>query len=235
MKPSKSNAGGLDVPEPPILQTRSLREQVHDYLRAEMRAGQLQPGSFLDLNALAQPLGVSRTPLRDALLQLEAVGYVEILPRRGFRVKPLTLDDIRHYYQVIGFLESMALSITAPKLGKKDLQGLRTAHEGMLKALKRKDLDTYLAQNVAIHRVFLDGCANPQIEALLRTPKDRLNDLPLRHIFHNEWEQKSVEEHFELLRLLEAGEIEAAAAYLRDVHWSFEVQEPFIRDYYILD
>ena len=56
--------------QPPTLQTRPLREQVYDYLRTEMNQGDLQPGAFLDLNAIAERLGISRTPLREALLQL---------------------------------------------------------------------------------------------------------------------------------------------------------------------
>ena len=83
--PAKAKPGS----EMPILQTRSLREQVYEFLRAEMNRGGLEIGTFLDLGALAEHLGISRTPLRDALLQLEVEGFVEILPRRGFRLKPL--------------------------------------------------------------------------------------------------------------------------------------------------
>ena len=86
--------------------TRSLREEVYDYLRNEMNRGDLQPGSFLDLNDLAKRIGVSRTPLREALLHLEIQGFVTVLPRKGFRLNPLSLDDIRNYFEIIGALES---------------------------------------------------------------------------------------------------------------------------------
>ena len=82
---------------PPVLPTRSLREQVYDFLRAEMASGGLQPGAYLDLNELADRLGVSRTPLREALLNLESQGFVTVLPRRGFQLNELSLDDIRHW------------------------------------------------------------------------------------------------------------------------------------------
>src|SRR3989338_542914 len=97
------------APPHPELVPRSLREQVYDFLRAEMASGGLQPGAFLDLNELAQRLGVSRTPLREALLNLENQGFVTVLPRRGFRLNELTLDDIPPFYEIIGALEAAVL------------------------------------------------------------------------------------------------------------------------------
>ncbi|MGB5881972.1 MAG: GntR family transcriptional regulator, partial [Thermoanaerobaculia bacterium] len=68
-----NQASGLE-----ILNLKSLREQVYDYLREAMNRGDLAPGATLDLNAISRRLGVSRTPLRDALLQLETEGFVTI-------------------------------------------------------------------------------------------------------------------------------------------------------------
>ena len=75
----------------PII-VKSLREQVYECLLAQLKAGALDTGSFLDLNRLAAELGVSRTPLRDALIQLEAEEFVTIAPRRGVAVR--TLDAV---------------------------------------------------------------------------------------------------------------------------------------------
>ncbi|HJV48045.1 MAG TPA: GntR family transcriptional regulator [Geothrix sp.] len=221
--------------ETPLLQTRSLREQVYEFLRTEMNTGGLRPGSFLDLNALAERLGVSRTPLRDALLQLEVGGLVEILPRRGFRVKALTMDEIRNIYQIVGALESAAVATTGPKLGKQDLAKMKTANKAMLQAIKAEDYELYYSCNTAFHQVFIDGCANPQMVSLLQSLKHRLYDWPMRKVFLKAWEERSVKEHTHLVSLLEAGQFEEAAAYHRDVHWSFEAQESFIRVYYLSD
>ena len=65
------------------INSRSLRGQVYDYLRDAINRGSLEPGAFIDQNALSAAMGISRTPLRDALIQLEAEGFVSILPRRG--------------------------------------------------------------------------------------------------------------------------------------------------------
>jgi DNA-binding GntR family transcriptional regulator len=219
----------------PLLQTRSLREQVYDYLRGEMNSGGLQPGSFLDLNALALHLGISRTPLRDALLQLEVEGFVEILPRRGFRLKPLSLDEIRNIYQIVGALESAALAAAGPRIGKAGLATMKAANKAMRQAIRAEDYEAFFIHNLAFHGVFLEASENPRMVALVQSLKQRLYDWPRRKVFLKSWEERSIQEHVHLLELLEAGRYEEAAAYHRDVHWSFEVQESFVRIYYLTD
>ena len=99
-----------------ILVIKSLKELVYEYLRDQMRSGDLLPGAMIDMNETAERLGVSKTPLRDALIQLDMEGFVSILPRRGIVVNPLTLKDIRQYYEIIGALESTALLLDIPFL-----------------------------------------------------------------------------------------------------------------------
>ena len=104
------------------LQLQSLREQVYEYLRDAINRGDLHPGSFLDQRRLSESLGISKTPLRDALIQLETEGFVSILPRRGVVVNELTLDDIRHIYEIVGALEGVALVSVADRLGDAELE-----------------------------------------------------------------------------------------------------------------
>jgi DNA-binding GntR family transcriptional regulator len=220
------------MPPAPILQTRSLREQVYDYLRTEMARGGLKPGTFLDLNDLAATLGVSRTPLREALLHLEAQGFVTVLPRRGFRLNDLTLDDVRHFYDIIGALEAAALRAVGPSLGPADFARMRDLDGVMAAAVAARDFDRYYDANLAFHDVYLRRSDNARLVAQVHLLKQRLYDWPRREAMLQAWEQHSVVEHEDLLRLLEAGRIAEAAAHVQDVHWSFAVQEPFIRAYY---
>jgi DNA-binding GntR family transcriptional regulator len=209
-----------------------LREQVYDHLRRLMTRGAIQPGAFLNQDELASRLGVSRTPLRDALLQLEAEGFVAILPRRGVRVQALTVEDVRHMYEVVGALEGAAVLSAFPLLGEAELATLKRLNAEMKSALLADDFDLYYDRNLAFHDVFLDRCGNEQIVQIVRRLKQRLYDWPRRRGFVKEWELASLEEHAVFVRLVAEGDATAAADHLRDVHWSFAVQEPFIRRYY---
>jgi DNA-binding GntR family transcriptional regulator len=211
---------------------KSLREQVYDHLRLLMNRGEIRPGSFLDLDALAEGLGVSRTPLRDALLQLEAEGFVTILPRRGVQVKELTRDDIRHLYEVIGALEGAAVLAAFPSLGGSEVALLRRLNREMKRAIEAGDFDRYYDRNLAFHDVFLDRCGNERLVRIVRALKQRLYDWPRRRGFVKEWEKASVREHAAFARLVERGDARGAADYVRDVHWSFEVQRRFVERYY---
>jgi DNA-binding GntR family transcriptional regulator len=212
--------------------SKPLREQVYELLKAELNRGVLKPGGYLDLNELAARLGTSRTPLREALLQLAAEGFVTILPRRGVLVNGLTLEEIRHIYEIVGALEGAALLAAAPKLVKKDLAGMKALSREMKGALRADDFALYYEKNLAFHEVFLGLCDNVRLVNTVRLLKERLYDFPRREGFVKSWEEASVREHEALVRHLARRDARAAADYLRDVHWSFAVQAKFIKQYY---
>lgn len=218
-----------------ILQLRSLREQVYDYLREAINRGELDPGVFLDLNQIGDSLGISRTPLRDALIQLELEGFVTILPRRGVVVNELGLDDIRHIYEMIGALEGAAVISVGADLADAEIDRLQLLNAEMVAAVGAGDFDTYYDRNLAFHRVFLDLSDNTSLVRTVEILKHRLYDFPRRETFVAEWESASTGEHAAFISLLVQRDSRGAADYLRDVHWSFEVQKRFILQYYFPD
>jgi DNA-binding GntR family transcriptional regulator len=215
-----------------ILQLRSLREQVYEYLREAINRGELDAGSFLDQKRLSESLGISKTPLRDALIQLETEGFVSILPRRGVVVNELGLEDIRHIYEIVGALEGVAVVSVRDRLGANEQLQMRQLNQQMIEAVEGGDFDSYYSRNLAFHNVFLDLSENASLVRTVENLKHRLYDFPRRERFVAEWEMVSTREHAEFLDLIDRGSCREAADYLRDVHWSFEVQEPFILRYY---
>jgi len=216
----------------PVLNVKSLKEQVYEYLREQMRRGGILPGSAIDMEETSKKLGVSKTPLRDALLQLETEGFVIILPRRMVVVKALTEKDIRDSYEIIGALESTALLKAFDRMKTSDVDGMEALNDGMMKAIAGDDFDAYYDKNLAFHNVFLNLCGNDSLVKIVNNLKKRLYDFPRVKGFVKEWEEASVGEHQALIDLLRAGRSQEAANHIRDVHWSFEVQERFVRRYY---
>ncbi|MEW6074363.1 MAG: GntR family transcriptional regulator [Planctomycetota bacterium] len=221
----------MPPPSPPIV-ALPLREQVYEHLKRRLQAGTLAPGALLDQNALAAEMGISRTPLRDALLVLAAEGFVEILPRRGVRVAALTLDRIRDLYEIVGALEAAALRGAGGRIETAEIDRLDELNAARRAALVAGDFDTFYARNVEFHATWLALSPNEELTRAVRILRQRLYDFPRHRELVKEWEVASTGEHAEIIRLLRAGEVGAAADFLRDVHWSFAVQEPFIRRYY---
>ena len=215
-----------------ILNLKSLKEQVYEYLSGQLEKGEIRPETTLNLDETSQKLGVSRTPLRDALLQLEMEGFVSILPRRGVIVNHLTLQDIRSYYEIIGALESTALLAAFEKMSRSQIKRMYDLNSEMEKAIEQDDFNQYYQKNLKFHNIFLDLCGNPNLVKIVNTLKRRLYDFPRQEGFVKQWEQASIREHKEFVRLIEDGKKEETANYIRDVHWSFEVQEKFLKRYY---
>ncbi len=221
----------MAVPVPFV--AKSLREQVYDYLREAMARGELTPGAPIDLNRTAAQLGVSRTPLRDALIQLQAEGFVTILPRRGCVVRVVTLEEVRDLYQIIGALEACVLREELHRITPSDVAGMRQLNRSMREALEGDDFDGCYAANLELHDCYLSLSVNSILKQTVRRLKQRLYDFPRRAAWVKEWELASSGEHEQLIDRIAAGDAEGAAVQIRNVHWSFEVQEPFIRRYYL--
>lgn len=214
------------------LMLKSLKEQVYDYLRQQFQRHRLQPGEVINMEATARKLGVSKTPLRDALIQLEMEGFVTISPRRGIFVNSLPLEEIREFYQVIGSLESSALQAAFPRLGPPGIKKMDGLNRQMQKAIDRDDFDLFYQRNLQFHDAFIDLCGNKTLVRIVGNLKKRLYDFPRQRQWIKEWEQFSIREHQEIIDFLAAGDVQSAALFLRDAHWSFAVQEKFIRKYY---
>jgi DNA-binding GntR family transcriptional regulator len=215
-----------------ILNLASLKDQVYEYIRLQMKVGKLQPGDSIDMNAFSRKLGVSKTPLRDALIRLEMEGFVRILPRRGVVVNELSIQDIKNYYQILGALESTAVIAAAPHLTESEVEKMEKLNESMRRALKRDDFNAYYENNLRFHDIFLTLSGNRQLRDTADVLKKRLYDFPRRAGYVREWEEHSIQEHRELIGLIAERRFMEAANFIRDVHWSFEVQQKFVEKYY---
>lgn len=211
---------------------KSLKEQVYEYLQDQINRHNLKAGSTIDMEATSKKLGISKTPLRDALIQLETEGFVTISPRRGIYVNILTLQDIRESYQVIGALESSAISSASSKITRDRIDKMDRLNREMKAAVDKNNFPLFYKKNLDFHHCFLDLCQNKQLIKMVTTLKKRLYDFPAREEWVKEWEESSIKEHQQVIDLLAQGDIKGAAQYIHDVHWSFSVQEKFILQYY---
>ncbi|MCB4205344.1 GntR family transcriptional regulator [Deferribacterales bacterium Es71-Z0220] len=215
-----------------VLNLLSVREQVYEYLKSMINSGELKSGDTINLNALADKFNISKTPLRDALLQLEVDGFVNILPRKGIIVSKLTLEDIKWYYEVIASAESYILEKYGNKMTGDHLDAMEKYNNSMKDALKNDNFDEYYKNNLNFHNTYINLTENKTMLKTIRVAKERLYDFPRKKEFVKDWELDSVVEHDELINLLEQKEFALAAKFIKNVHWSFEYQLKYILKYY---
>ena len=194
-----------------------LRTQVYEYLRNELKAENLKPGMFISMNQLMKSLAISRTPLRDALLQLQTEGFVTFLPQRGVRINKLTQRDIEYMYEMLGALDSRILLAVFDKLGPVEIEQLKNINQEMYTKMSEDQFYQYWDLNTAFHHVYLDLSSNGIILNQLNIIRQRLFEFGKK-----DWSLKMREmnysEHLEMIEFIEAGEAVKAADFMRDVH-----------------
>lgn len=214
-----------------MINPKSLREQVYEFLRQELSNGNLVPGSSINLSEISQQLGISKTPLRDALIQLEVEGFVTISPRRGFFVNRLSLDEVRHCYEIVGALETAVILSNFDRIDGNRIAKMKWLNVGLRTALERNDFEAYYELNLAFHGVFLELSDNVALRRMVEATKQRLYDFPRRGYIRT-WELENCNEHERLIGALEKGDRDLVKTVWMEGHWSFSAQEKFIRRFY---
>lgn len=196
-----------------------LRTQVYEYLRAELRQGNLRPGIFLSMNQLQKQVGISRTPLRDALLLLQAEGFVDFLPQRGIRINEVTQQDIENMYEILGALDSSALLSVFDKIGEREIEEMKKINEEMAKNFGDHEFRPYWDLNTAFHGVYLKFSSNAPLLNQLSIVRQRLFAFG-KEDWSLKMKKMNHDEHLKMIELIAGGDAIGAANFMRDVHCS---------------
>ncbi|MCG8634240.1 MAG: GntR family transcriptional regulator [Desulfobacterales bacterium] len=209
----------------------SLRMQVYDQIRIEMDKGNFSPGSFIRLNELSKQMGISKTPLREAMIRLETEGFVTIYPRQGVVVNRFSLEDSRYLFGVIGSLESDMITANFDKFDKAIIEKMQGYCRVMRQALDEDDLTAYDQTHWKYHQVFTDLSDNIFVNRIIAPIKHRLWDCPKRG-FSKKWITMACDEHEGIVAALDAKDLEQALFLIRNRHWSYQYNEAYIRKVY---
>lgn len=139
--------------------TRSLREQIHDYIVEGIVGGRWKPGERIVERRIAGELAVSQTPVREALRELEAVRLIESAPNKGVRVRQLTAADLEEIYPVRAGLEQVAAELAAPRLAE-DGSALTEQVAALYRADRADDAQAQVRHTVAFHRELVRAAGN---------------------------------------------------------------------------
>jgi DNA-binding GntR family transcriptional regulator len=194
--------GSIEELSAPRIARRPLHEEAVDQLRDLIVQGRLVPGARLNERVLTGQLGISRTPLREAIKLLAAEGLVELLPNRGAIVAPLEAARVTQTLQVMGALESLAGELACAQASDERLAEVRALHYEMLAMHARGDLAGYFRCNQAIHLKIVEAAGN----SVLANTYRQLNDYARRvrymaNLSRERWDA-AVREHEDILRAL---------------------------------
>jgi DNA-binding GntR family transcriptional regulator len=196
-------------------------EKAHQEIKRRILSNEYPPGFQALEQELADPLGMSRTPVREALIRLEKEGLVQLIPRRGMRVVPLSPTDMKEIYEVLTCLETMAVELLAKRRpGEVQLGLMEKALGKMDEALESDDLDAWAEADERYHRILLDLCGNQRLAALAYTVWDQVHRARMVSLRLRPKPWQSNEEHRSVLEAIRSGDSETA----RDTHYRHRVR-----------
>lgn len=184
--------------------------QVRELLEEEIASGKLPPGTRLEEVALAERFSVSRTPVREALMQLASTGFVEIRPRQGAVVATLSLQDMVERFEVMAHLESLCAELCARRMTAEALRDLQDLHRRCGEIIESGDSDAYYEANRCFHEAIYAGGGNHYLEEMTRTLRNRVSPYRRIQLRHPGRLRSSWEEHDAILRAIAAGDPDSA-------------------------
>lgn len=200
----------MPIPQTNTLSRTFIRDDVYMSLRDWIVSGALEPGEKLKDKELATQLGVSRTPIREALRKLEDEGLVETAANRWTRVAPITLRDAEAIYPIIQKLEELALTLAFPKLSAAHLQTMQAANNNLKNALDQNNPHAAMMADASFHQTLIDVANNLELSTILNQLKTKYQRIELAYFSEAELLLASFEEHHQLISALKTKDLTAA-------------------------
>jgi len=184
-------------------------------LRRRIFNNELPAGFQATEQEVADLLDMSRTPVREALIRLAGEGLVEVRPRHGMRVLPVSAGDMKEIYEILTSLESTAAYLVAARgLSEEELHGLHAAVDNMEKALDEDDLIAWSEADRRFHSLLVTLCGNERLTSLVETFMGQAHRVRMLTLKLREKPVKSNADHAELVAAIERGDPEEA----RQIH-----------------
>ena len=198
-----------------------LRDVVFNTLRQAILRGELKPGERLMEIALSQRLGVSRTPVREAIRMLEQEGLVIMIPRKGAQVAEISEKDLKDVLEVRLGLEELAVRIACQRITEEELEELEQAVKEFEEAMKRDDLGALAAADVKVHEVIYGSTHNKRLVQIISNIREQMYRYRVEYL-------KDVESRKRALRRIPGTQSEKSAA--GGERYLYPYREPAGRD-----
>jgi DNA-binding GntR family transcriptional regulator len=180
------------------------RDLAHRKLRDAIISGQFKPGQRLLERELVDRMGVSRTPIREALRKLELEGLVTTVPYKGPIVAMPTVEEARQLYEVRASLEGRAVDLFMERTDDATIDRLVKKHSGkeLEHLLEQRSPKGILAANNAFHDVITSGCGNPLLQSMIQNMRNRIVLLRVDSLFRHGRHPRAIREHRAIVRMI---------------------------------
>ncbi len=192
-----------------------LRDVVFNTLRTAIITGEFAPGERLMEIALADRLGVSRTPVREAIRKLELEGLVVMIPRRGAEVARITEAGLKEVLEVRCAMEELAVELACKRSDKASLEQLKEAHQKFVDAVKNGDTLEITNQDEAFHECIFEMSRNKRLVQVVHNLKEQIFRYRMEYVKDVSYHEELIKEHETLLQAISKGHEEEAREIMK--------------------
>lgn len=189
----------------PKIETKTLHQEVTARLREMICCGDLSRGQKIDEKHLSELMGVSRTPVREALRFLHSEGLVDLIPHKGAYVTQLSLEEIQNLFEVISVLEGTCARRAALRMTKEDFRKMEMLHQSLEKQFRKRDHEAYLETNHRMHLMIQELSGNKVLKDVLNGLRQKVLLYHHRQLYYRDRFEKSMQEHRVILEALRKG------------------------------
>lgn len=187
-----------------------LRDVVFNTLREAILKGELVAGERLMEKQLAERMGVSRTPIREAIRKLELEGLVVMIPRKGAEVARVTHKDIKDVLEVRGALEELAVKLACEKMSDSDLADLKRTSDEFQTACSEKDINNIISKDVEFHDIIFNSTQNEKLIHIVNNLREQIYRYRVEYIRKLGDYDMLVKEHNQILGFIENRNVDQA-------------------------
>lgn len=203
---------------------KTLKDHVYDYISDEIRNNNIKPNEKISENKICEALNVSRTPVREALIELASVDILKREPRKGFVVKEVTLKKIKETYIILGALEGLAAKLAVDNLTKEDIEELESLIDEIDKSIDEKNYYQYYKLQFNFHSTINNASNNTELVKTIENLKKSF----IKQTYNMEHTNKEItdmlkitnNEHKKIVELIKERDKEGVEDYLKNVHWN---------------
>lgn len=192
-----------------------LRDVVFNTLRKAILTGQLKPGERLMEVHLASRLGVSRTPIREAIRKLELEGLVIMIPRRGAEVARITEKSLKDVLEVRRALDALSVELACDRITQEDISRLLEACRAFERAVREGDASVIASEDVALHDIIVEATGNVRLQQLVNNLSEQMYRFRFVYIKEESQHDNLIAEHREIYESIVSRDKERAAAAAR--------------------
>lgn len=193
-----------------------LREVVCETLREAIRTGALKPGERLMEIQLAEELGVSRTPVREAIRKLELEGYVIMMPRRGTYVASLSIRDVNEVFEIRTSLDSLASGLAAERITEEELERLKRLLALIGAYIEQNDMDKIVETDTEFHDLLYQVSRNTRLVGIIFNLREQLTRFRSASMSYPGRLKETLEEHSRIVDAIADGDVERAQKAAED-------------------